>query len=65
VGVQLTVAVNEVGFRGGDAAPDVPELHLEAYLPADEHTARILRDRRRRPGGEIMDTFPRELVVGT
>jgi hypothetical protein len=54
-----------VGFRGGDAAPDVPELHLEAYLPADEHTARILRDRRRRPGGEIVDTFPRELVVGT
>jgi transcriptional regulator with XRE-family HTH domain len=41
------------------------ELHLEAYLPADEHTARILRNRRRGPGGEIVDTFPRELVVGT
>jgi hypothetical protein len=40
------------------------ELHLEAYLPADEPTARILRDRRRRAGGEVMDSFPRELVVG-
>jgi transcriptional regulator with XRE-family HTH domain len=40
------------------------ELHLEAYLPADEQTARILRDRRRRPAGEIVDTFPRELMVG-
>ena len=38
------------------------ELHLEAYLPADEPTARILRDRRRRPGS---DAFPPELMVGT
>jgi transcriptional regulator with XRE-family HTH domain len=35
------------------------ELHLEAYLPADEPTARTLRDRRRR----AVDTFPRELMV--
>src|SRR4029453_13895874 len=41
------------------------ELHLEAYLPADEPTARILSDRRRRAGDEVSDTFPRELVIGT
>jgi transcriptional regulator with XRE-family HTH domain len=41
------------------------ELHLEAYLPADESTARILRDRRRRAGAERPDTFPPELVVGS
>jgi hypothetical protein len=41
------------------------ELHLEAYLPADEPSARILRDRRRRAGGEVVDSFPPELVVGT
>jgi transcriptional regulator with XRE-family HTH domain len=41
------------------------ELHLEAYLPADEPTARILSDRRDRCAGEVADTFPRELVVGT
>jgi transcriptional regulator with XRE-family HTH domain len=39
------------------------ELHLEAYLPADEATARILRQRQRarRPGGA---TFPPDLLVG-
>jgi hypothetical protein len=36
------------------------ELHLEAYLPADEPTARILR-RRRRPAGP--GSLPPELVV--
>jgi transcriptional regulator with XRE-family HTH domain len=40
------------------------ELHLEAYLPADEPTERILRDRRRRPSSHAADSFPRELVVG-
>jgi transcriptional regulator with XRE-family HTH domain len=40
------------------------ELHLEAYLPADEPSARILHDRRRRAGHESVASFPRELVVG-
>jgi transcriptional regulator with XRE-family HTH domain len=38
------------------------ELHLEAYLPADQATARILRNRwrKRHPGGA---TFPPHLLV--
>jgi transcriptional regulator with XRE-family HTH domain len=40
------------------------ELHLEAYLPADEPTARILRDRRRRTRSSTAHSFPSELVVG-
>lgn len=40
------------------------ELHLEAYLPADEHTARILRDQERRVAGRGYGSFPPELVVG-
>jgi hypothetical protein len=39
------------------------ELHLEAYLPADEHTARILRRRERRAGASGCGSFPPELVV--
>ena len=39
------------------------ELHLEAYLPADEQTERILRERRRRATGHPADSFPPELVV--
>jgi transcriptional regulator with XRE-family HTH domain len=39
------------------------ELHLEAYLPADEDTAKILRERRARP--RRRGSFPPELVVGS
>ena len=39
------------------------ELHLEAYLPADEETARILRDRESRAGSSAA-TFPEEYLVG-
>ena len=39
------------------------ELHLEAYLPADEPTARILNERRRRAGAQSVDSFPPELLV--
>lgn len=37
------------------------ELHLEAYVPADEPTARILNERRRRAGAESVGSFPPEL----
>jgi transcriptional regulator with XRE-family HTH domain len=40
----------------------VAELQLEAYLPADEATAAILRQRQRRPNSE--STFPPHLLVG-
>jgi transcriptional regulator with XRE-family HTH domain len=40
------------------------ELHLEAYLPADEATARILGERRRRTGERRVESFPPDLVVG-
>jgi transcriptional regulator with XRE-family HTH domain len=40
------------------------ELHLEAFLPANEETARILHERRRRTRAETAPSFPRELVVG-
>lgn len=40
------------------------ELHLEAYLPADETTARILRDRQQRSPSVIEEVFPSDLVVG-
>ncbi len=39
----------------------VAELQLEAYLPADEETATILRQRQRRPNSE--STFPPQLLV--
>jgi transcriptional regulator with XRE-family HTH domain len=39
------------------------ELHLEAYLPADEQTARILRQRAGRPGAST-PTFPPGYLVG-
>jgi transcriptional regulator with XRE-family HTH domain len=39
------------------------ELHLEAYLPADAETARILRERSRR-GRSPAATFPDEYLVG-
>jgi transcriptional regulator with XRE-family HTH domain len=39
------------------------ELHLEAFLPADEATARILRERAR-PGVSAEGALPRNLVVG-
>jgi hypothetical protein len=41
------------------------ELHLEAYLPADEASARILQERRRRSDVNRADAFPPDLVVGT
>lgn len=41
------------------------ELHLEAYLPADEHTAQILRERERQAGTRDRGSFPAELVLGT
>jgi hypothetical protein len=40
------------------------ELHFEAYLPADEPTARILNERRRRARAQSVNSFPPELVVG-
>jgi transcriptional regulator with XRE-family HTH domain len=40
------------------------ELHLEAYLPADEDTARILRERARREGDAAVAKYPREYLVG-
>lgn len=49
----------------GSLLATLAELHLEAYLPADETTARILRDRRRRADAETRDLFPPEFVVGT
>jgi transcriptional regulator with XRE-family HTH domain len=39
------------------------ELHLEAYLPADEATARILRERAGRPRAST-PTFPPDYLVG-
>jgi transcriptional regulator with XRE-family HTH domain len=39
------------------------ELHLEAYLPADEETARILRERDTRVDSSAA-TFPDEYLVG-
>jgi transcriptional regulator with XRE-family HTH domain len=41
------------------------ELHLEAYLPADEASAHILQERRRRFDVDRADAFPPGLVVGT
>ena len=41
------------------------ELHLEAYLPGDEATARILRQRRHQAPHESTEAFPPALVVGT
>lgn len=41
------------------------ELHLEAYLPADEHTAQILRERERQAGTRDRGSLPAELVLGT
>jgi transcriptional regulator with XRE-family HTH domain len=40
------------------------ELYLEAFLPANEETARILHERRRRSPADTAQTFPPELVVG-
>jgi transcriptional regulator with XRE-family HTH domain len=40
------------------------ELHLEAFLPADEASARILRERARTGGADVEDVLPRALVVG-
>jgi transcriptional regulator with XRE-family HTH domain len=42
----------------------VSELHLEAYLPADEETGRILRERARRSTDSSAATFPDEYLVG-
>ncbi|MGH2713659.1 MAG: helix-turn-helix domain-containing protein [Thermoleophilaceae bacterium] len=42
------------------------EIHLEAFLPADDATARILRERERaRRAGATGDSLPSQLVVGS
>lgn len=46
-------------------AVTLAELHLEAYLPADEHTAQILRERERQAGTRDRGSLPAELVLGT
>jgi hypothetical protein len=40
------------------------ELHLEAFLPADNATARILHKRGRLADANAEGVLPRELVVG-
>ena len=40
------------------------ELHLEAFLPADDATARILHERGRLADASAEGALPRELVVG-
>jgi len=40
------------------------ELHLEAFLPEDDATARILQERCRRADADAHGALPRELVVG-
>ena len=40
------------------------ELHLEAFLPADDETARILHAWRRRAGADAEAALPRDLVAG-
>lgn len=41
------------------------ELHLEAFLPADDATARMLRERSDQRGPNAQGYLPADLVVAT